>query len=165
MKEESYKMIYKTRNEKKEHKKIIRIIGKNFCRNNRNKSKLIINNKKSNLLEYIKIKNNNNENIKIILNFSNKSYMFKDCESLIEFSIIDKLKYIDIDEYSQMNYSNIEINDTLWFEEGSQSFDLYSGIDDNNSSFFENNSYSIFYITTKSEEISDISKKSYIDSI
>ena len=65
----------------------IRILGENFCRNNKNKGKLIINNKKSELKEFINIENINKEQIKIKMvlnkNLYNKSHMFKDCKSLL----------------------------------------------------------------------------------
>ena len=65
----------------------LRILGEIFCRNNKNKGKLIINNKKSEIKEFINIENINKEQIKIKMllnnNLYNKSYMFKDCETLL----------------------------------------------------------------------------------
>ena len=40
-------------------KRKLRILGENFCRNNKNKGKLIINNKKSEIKEFINIENIN----------------------------------------------------------------------------------------------------------
>ena len=47
------------------NKSKLRIMGENFCRNNKNKGKLIINNKKSEIKEFINIENINKEQIKI----------------------------------------------------------------------------------------------------
>ena len=70
MEVEEYKMVYKTKNDeiliyelnlinKKLYKEIksdnIRILGKDFVKNNKNKGKLIINNKKYKLKEFINI--------------------------------------------------------------------------------------------------------------
>ena len=170
MEEESYKMIYKSKKSKKDP---LKIIGNNFYRQNRNKAKLIINNKKYSLKEYIDNIKGEEIKIKMILNknISNKSYMFKDCDSLIEFSITNNiLEFIDIDEYHyQNNYSNIEYNEikeTLWIEDEPEFCDLYSGIDDIDgisNPFLENNTSS--YIKTQSEEISEFSKKSLLEII
>ena len=69
------------------YKSELRIMGENFCRNNKNKGKLIMNNKKSEIKEFINIENINKEKIKIKMvinkNLYNKSYMFKDCKTLL----------------------------------------------------------------------------------
>ena len=102
-----YKMIYKKEKKKKQRKTKdkdkkankkdiyednIRILGKHFVKNNINKGKLIIKNKKYKLKEFFEINDDINENnikISMILNneLSNASYMFKDCISLIELSL------------------------------------------------------------------------------
>ena len=104
---------------KKENKvENIRILGKYFCRNNKNKGKLIIHNKKSCLKEFIDLKNINEKQIKIIMilnkNIFNKSYMFKDCKSLLELKISDNLEYI---EDSGNLYSILEENSDIYEEE------------------------------------------------
>ena len=80
----------------------LRIIGEYFCRNNKNKGKLIINNKKSEIKEFINIENINKEQIKIKMvlnnNLYNKSYMFKDCKTLLELKINNNLEYIEDNE-------------------------------------------------------------------
>ena len=67
----------------------LKILGDHFIINNKNKAKLIINNRKSNLSEFIEIKNLYEEEIKLKMvlnkNIYNKSYMFKDCKSLLHF--------------------------------------------------------------------------------
>ena len=89
-------MLYK----KEKNSGDLRILGEYFCRNNKNKGKIIINNKKYYLKEFIEIKNMKEKRIKIKMlinkNLYDKSYMFKDCESLLELTINDNLDYIKI---------------------------------------------------------------------
>ena len=72
------------------------ILGKIFVKNNANKGRLIINNKKYNLLEFNPINSFNEDKLKISMilnqNISNRSYMFKECKSLIKLSIHDNYK-------------------------------------------------------------------------
>ena len=144
-------MLYKTENIKGN----LRILGEYFCRNNKNKGRLIINNKKYYLKEFIEIKNMKEKRIKIKMlinkNLYDKSYMFNDCKSLLELTINDNLEYIK-------NYENSEEIDFLFkkneydiiSEEGgeiiyenqknneSNEFDSdYLGMEDNNT-FYEN---------------------------
>ena len=51
--------------EKEENSGYLRILGEYFCRNNKNKGKIIINNKKYYLKEFIEIKNMKEKRIKI----------------------------------------------------------------------------------------------------
>ena len=85
----------------------LRILGEYFCRNNKNKGKFIINNIKSEIKEFINIENINKEQIKIKMllnnNLYNKSYMFKDCKSLLELKINNDLEYIEDDENFDIN--------------------------------------------------------------
>ena len=109
MEPKKYKMIYTTKKDKKleikikyfnepNRKKIksddIRIIGHKFFQYNKNKAKLIINNKKSKLKEFINCNEFNGDNIKIYIIPSKKlldiSHMFENCAKLIEFSFIDE---------------------------------------------------------------------------
>ena len=125
--ERKFEPIYNTNNNYKssngitsknleKNKDEIRMLGGEFVRSNLNKGKLIINNKKYNLKEYINIKNVNKDNLKIKMilnkknvnkdnlkikmilnkNIYNKSYMFKDCEMLFEFEISTNNKSEDI---------------------------------------------------------------------
>ena len=108
MEEEKYKMIYKIKinkiledkvrdlikeqNIKKElTSNYIRILGHDFVKNNKNKAKLIINNKKYKLREFINYKNIkeftiDKLKIEMILSkdLSNISYIFENCTQLIE---------------------------------------------------------------------------------
>ena len=87
---ERFKVVYKT--EEKVDK--IRILGDEFVINNSNKVKIIFNNKKYLLKEYLPIdiekELKKKEYIKLGLilleNINNKISMFKNCESLVEFS-------------------------------------------------------------------------------
>ena len=95
---ERYTMIYNPKISTKE----LRILGKEFVKNNGNKGKLIINNKKYNLLVEFNLINNFNINkLKINMvssqNIFNRSYMFMKCKSLIELSIYDSYKDIETD--------------------------------------------------------------------
>ena len=125
-------------------------MGENFCRNNKNKGKLIINNKKSEIKEFINIENINKEQIKIKMllnnNLYNKSYMFKDCKTLLELKINNNLEYIEDDENFDSNNFELEnnennINDGLDEETNlNKSFEFYgdNGIDEYNNTYINN---------------------------
>ena len=76
-----------------------RIFNNKFVINNKNKSKIIINNKQYNLVEKI---NNENKNkifkikLKLLDIFVNIDSMFKDCEMLYSLQDISKLNLIGI---------------------------------------------------------------------
>jgi len=80
----------------------VRILGHNFVKNNKNKVKLLINNKKYNLKEFVDSKEFKEYQIKINIilskGLSNISYMFENCFKLEEFSIYDNIN-IDNEEY------------------------------------------------------------------
>ena len=108
-------------NRKSLNDKIIRVLGNEFIRNNRNKIKFIIKNKKSKLVEYIDISNIKEDEIKIKLvlkdNISNKSFMFKDCESLIKLSIktdrkinLEKISELKEDKDLDIEFNNYYLN-------------------------------------------------------
>ena len=105
------------KNRKALNNKIIRVLGEEFIRNNRNKCKFIINNKKCNLIEFIDTSNIKEDEIKIKLlfkdNISNKSYMFEDCESLIKFSVnqSQKINFEIISELNEEKDIDIEFGD------------------------------------------------------
>ena len=155
MDSEIYKMIYIDKiNEELEyelglyiidfeiHKEIksdnIRILGHYFIKNNKNKSKLIINNKKYNLKEFININEFKEDKIKIkiILNkdLSNISHMFENCAKLEELSINDEIInfYDGFDEgweYSSDNSDNSDnSNDNSYYDNfyNKQKFDFVS---------------------------------------
>ena len=88
----------------------IKICGHEFVRNNKNKAKLIINNKKYHLTEFIDIINEDDDikKIKIILNkyIFNKNCMFKNCESLSGISINNNSDYEQIEDNSIFERNN-----------------------------------------------------------
>ena len=86
-------IIYNINNQNK-----IRIFGEYFVNNNKNKSKIEFENKEYGLIEYFNLKdytNNNLTKLKIKLKynneFSNLSYMFSNCSTLISLPDISKL--------------------------------------------------------------------------
>ena len=95
----------------------LNILGKDFVKNNRNKTKLIIENKKYYLKEYIKLNNFKKTILKIniLLNkdICNISYMFNNIESLLEFlmKINTGNKEINYDfSEKEENYGGLEYN-------------------------------------------------------
>ena len=97
--------------------KTTRVLGKEFIRNNKNKGKFIIKNKKYDLIEFIDATNIEEDEIKIKLvlkdNIYDKSCMFKDCESLIKFSINTDVNnnFERITELSEDKFIDIEFNE------------------------------------------------------
>ena len=97
--------------------KTTRVLGQEFIRNNKNKGKFIIKNKKYDLIEFIDTTNIEEDKIKIKLvlkdNIYDKSCMFKDCESLIKFSINTDVNnnFERITELSEDKFIDIEFND------------------------------------------------------
>ncbi len=87
MEEEICKMIYKI----EENEKVLKIFGHYFVETNCNKGKIIIKNKKYIMNEFLNVDSNQDIILKIKLvineNIYNKSYMFKNCKSLIGFTI------------------------------------------------------------------------------
>ena len=79
--------------EAKQKPGIIQILGEEFVKNNLNKGNLIVDGKKSPLKSFLDITNVKEDKIKIKMilnkNIHNKSYMFKDCVSLMNLSICD----------------------------------------------------------------------------
>jgi len=79
--------------EAKQKPGIIQILGEEFVKNNLNKGNLIVDGKKSPLKSFLDITNVKEDKIKIKMilnkNIHNKSYMFKDCVSLMYLSICD----------------------------------------------------------------------------
>ena len=166
--------------EKEENSGYLRILGEYFCRNNKNKGRLIINNKKYYLKEFIEIKNMKEKRIKIKMlinkNVYDKSYMFKDCESLLELTINDNLEYIknyenseEIDflfkknEYDIISEEGVEIFYENQGNNGSVEFDMdYFGMEDNNI-FYENYNNCISEIKRDTKE--NVEDSSLIDYI
>ena len=120
MEVERYKMIFTTKINKELNDKIaqiyigpklkkeiysynIRILGQDFVKNNKNKAKLIINNKKYGLKELVNNEDLTKDKIKIIMilskDISNVSHMFEDCVKLLEISIYDDIININDEKF------------------------------------------------------------------
>ena len=102
----------------------IRLLGKDFVKNNKNKIKLIINNKKYKLKEFINSNEIKNDIIKINIivskEISNISHLFDNCYKLKEIFFCDDTRFIDdkgphlIEEYN--DYDNdiyIDYNENI----------------------------------------------------
>ena len=149
MKAERYKMIFKLKKDKneiyfigknfveKEKEEGLRILGEDFVKNNKNKGKLVINNKKSNLRELIPFNdiNNNKLKIKIILDkdIYNLNHMFKDCISLLNFSPCCD------DIYSEEKEEN-KFNGLIEQEQENQNnlIDYFANTDNNDEYLYQN---------------------------
>ena len=105
-----YKMKYKIDNNVLNVNRI-KIIDKEFIKNNKNKAKLIIENKKYSFSEYFYLNDFKKSELKIDILFnrdiSNLSYMFNDCSSLLNFSINNNLEIKEIiNEYLGIWFDN-----------------------------------------------------------
>ena len=104
-------MLYKN-NKKKDN---LKILGEAFVKNNKNRGKIIYKNKKYQLQDLFSINNIKDNRIKIGIildkNIYNKSFMFKDCKSLLE---VSNFKYINnIDKENNDTTEEKEIIDNL----------------------------------------------------
>jgi hypothetical protein len=90
-------LIYKTKEKGKQ-----KIFGKEFVENNKENIELIINNKKSNLIDEYELEKGENK-IKLIAkkNLENIEKMFYDCKSLYN---IEELKYLDVSKCTNFSY-------------------------------------------------------------
>ena len=107
----------------------IRILGKDFVKNNKNKGKLIINNKKYKLKEFINSNEIKNDIIKINMilskELSNISHLFDNCSKLKEFSFCDDIRFIDDKEPHLLEEYNDYDND-IYFNFNENSSDNFS---------------------------------------
>ena len=97
----------------------LNILGKTFVKNNRNKSKLIIGNKKYYLNDCIKLNNVKKSELTLKIDIllsqdiCNISYMFNKCESILKFSMKNNKKNYEIDNYFpelEKNKNELEYN-------------------------------------------------------
>ena len=131
----------------------IRILGHDFVKNNKNKAKLIINNKKYGLKDLVNYKEFTNDKIKINIilskDISNISHMFKNCVKLLEISIdndfinINDEKFYKFEEF--FDYNN-DYNENI--------YEYYC---DNNHDNFYNDNDNIF------SNCSEIAKRKDMD--
>ena len=112
MEVEKYSMVYQYKKNMN-----LKIFGKIFVQNNRNKAKVILKNKNIKLAEIIpkeKIKGNKSKEIKVKVilkkNHYDKSFMFNDCKSLKKFSfeedIINEENICEIKYFSKNECQN-----------------------------------------------------------
>ena len=84
----------------------IKIFGKDFIKNNKNKCKIIINEKENKLIEEYKIKDNNKNKLEIKLiginNINDMSGMFRGCLSLSNLPDISKWNTKNVNNMSGM---------------------------------------------------------------
>ena len=125
----------------------LKILGKAFVKNNRNKGKIIIENKKYYPNEYIQLNNFKKAELKIDIllyeDISNISYMFNNCESLVELSMKNN---IDNEEIN-CDFSEVE-------ENKDESEYIINKIDENKGTLYEGLTDNIIIF-----ECSEISKK------
>ena len=99
--DDEIKLIYNLKNENK-----IKIFGRNFIKNNKDKCKIIIDGKENELQEYIP--NNNKDFIEIrlkgITNIIDISYMFSGCSSLSNLSNFSKWNTFNITKMKRVFY-------------------------------------------------------------
>ena len=105
------KIIYDINNkdeEDEEEEQIINIFGAEFVKNNKNKCKMIIDNKEYEISEKYNIENYNDNileiKLKLIENIIDMSYMFYCCSSLSSLPDISKWNTINVIDMSYMFY-------------------------------------------------------------
>ena len=90
----------------KGYKNEINIFGDEFIKNNKNKCKMIIDNKEYEITNKFNVENYNNNRLKIklkkIYNITNMSYMFSGCSSLLSLPDISKWNTNNITDISHM---------------------------------------------------------------
>ena len=141
----------------------IRILGHEFVKNNENKAKLIINNKKYNLKEVINSKKFNYNKIKINIilskDIANISYMFMNSAKLLEISTYDDIDDI-IDIADEKSYESKDLYNNIIYNE-----DIYDNIQNNLDYDNIYQKYSIISSSTKAEESCCHSNKTEIKDI
>ena len=118
----------------------IRILGEEFSKNNRNKAKIIIRNRKRRL-KHILLTNElegideGELKVKMVLsrNIYNKSYMFKDCDLLLQYSIDEQKSIKDFE-----NQKNREQINEDFSTENIENFDLDYFDDNEESNLYKN---------------------------
>ena len=124
--------IYKMKYNASKNTETLRILGETFVKNNENKGKIIINNKKEIIKDFVPINSLKQGKIKMILskNIYNISCLFKDCELLESFSLVNQQNIKD----------NINDRDNFQIIDN-ENINLYNIIDNNMSeSLFDNDS-------------------------
>ena len=128
MEEEIYKMVYQLNMNKRNYN--LRILGKDFIINNKNKGKIIYKNRKITLIDIFPIKNfkENELKIKMVLDKScvNKYSMFENCKSLLNIFLNNKGKEYSIEEDDYFTESGVDTTNTNYNNSNDTSFsDIY----------------------------------------
>ena len=155
---ENYQLIYKV-DSSKSH---IRLLGESFFERNKKNGNIFYNNKKFPLMEKLETSNLQKKELKIELIFYiivyNKSFMFKDCDSLTSFrkhNIKDEFhcdKILNIQEREESLFDYIDESD---YSENT----LYKSINELDNNFLEHSSIKINdNAKSKSSTISNIYK-------
>ena len=152
---EIYKATYKTETNSGN----LRILGEEFVKNNRNKIKLIINNKIVSVRDKILVQNSTKIKIIIISTrfIKNKKCMFKDCESLESLTELSKENYSEYlqkeDDKMQKELNNIIIEP---IEHPLFTFIGEQKIDDDEYYLFDNDNNCYFSTIKQNTDISNI---------
>ena len=100
------RIVYNINRKNEENEENIRIFGHEFVENNKNKCKMIIDNKEYEITENYNITNYNNNKLEIKLkgidNVTNMSYMFSRCSSLSSLPDISKWNTSNVTDMSGM---------------------------------------------------------------
>ena len=102
----------------------IRIFGEKFVEKNRNKCKIIYNNKEYELTEFFENVNNNYKDsnnqiiikLRILTDIIDMSYIFCECKTLLEFIILPK-NVRPIENDKEISYSNMDLTPELFYYE------------------------------------------------
>ena len=101
-------IIYNINKKNEENDDNIRIFGEEFVKNNKNKCKMIIDNKEYEISETYNIENYNDNileiKLKLIENVTNMSGMFSECKSLSSLPDISKWNTNNVTNMSYMFY-------------------------------------------------------------
>ena len=152
---EIYKATYKTETNSCN----LRILGEEFVKNNRNKIKLIINNKIVSVRDKIFVQNSTKIKIIIISTrfIKNKKCMFKDCESLESLTELSKENY---SEYLQKEDNEIQevlnIINIVPIEHPLFTFIEEQKINDNEYYLFDNDNNCYFSTIKQNTDINNI---------
>ena len=134
---EKYKMIFQLTKIKRG--KYLRILGKTFSKNNKNKGKIIYKNKKYPLNDLFLIDRISGKEIKFKMiigkNDYNKNFIFENCDSLSEFSI-DVVLPFQFNNLTNLVYVPLRCNNDLEIKSIENNDSCYSDKEDDNFYFF-----------------------------
>ena len=143
--------IFKLTHKKEIKANNLRILGEEFVKNNKNKGKLIINNKKYPLKVFISDYVLKERKIKMILrkDIYNKSCLFKNCDSL---ETVLELSDLNLEQnFENYNYNEFGFNERNIIEEKNLNKNLLNNLDEH--SIYKNLSYDISEIKKGEEDL------------